>query len=168
MTTRDRLIGLIATHAGREPDTIGPLNTLVEDLDLDSLDRLDLRIAIEDTFSISMSDAETDDPELGTVGGLLAFVEDRVKLPLTLANTITPTSEKQAIDAMRAGWNADNVIDLMSPSGMSAIARLAQEGDNYAHRQLRRAYDAGFVAGQLDGIDREEGWETFKRMVLEL
>lgn len=51
---------------------------LAEDLDLDSLDRIDLAVQFERTFNIDIPDADVDDPSLGTVAGLTAYIERRL------------------------------------------------------------------------------------------
>ncbi len=168
MTTRDRLTALIASHAGRDAATIGPLQTLVGDLDLDSLGRLDLRLAIEDTFSISMSDDETDDPELGTVGGLLAFVEDRVKVPLTLVETLPAGCVGGYLGPLGShpvyagGYRPaeDIAIDLMQPTneGRKIIDDAIRATD------LRRAFDAGVRAGRCDP-NPAAAWQAFRESV---
>lgn len=157
MTTRDRLIALIANHAGFDVASVGPLNTLANDLDLDSLDRIELGMAIEQTFHIPITDADLDRPELGTVGGLLAFVEDRYEPHPLLAQTFPPRT----------------TVKFRRPapvSGMEALSRLAQEADRSAEHLLRAAFDAGWEArnrpwrhcGQLE-ID--SAWERYKASV---
>ncbi len=164
MTTHDRLIALIAHHSAREPASIGPLNTLAGDLDLDSLDRLDLRLAIEDAFGIDMTDEETDRPELGTVGGLLEFVEDRLTAPLELVElagfVATPDWAKPPI-VVNAKPDA---IDLREPSGMETLFRLARESDKTAEHHLRAAFDAGVRAGRCDPSP-QAAWQAFKASV---
>lgn len=47
-------------------------------LDLDSLDRIQLAMKIEDEFGIDLTDDEVDKPELAYVAGLAAFVQGKI------------------------------------------------------------------------------------------
>lgn len=142
---------------------------------------------LEQEFGIEITDAHMDRPELGTVGGLAAFVEDA--MPGPSINPITRTSQHQAIDALRpqglgsaalnlpgvndldpdykgAKVEPSNVIDLMQPGGMETLSRLAAESDNFALRHLRRAFDAGWDGRDLDsGAFRETHWRAFKESI---
>lgn len=45
---------------------------------LDSLDRLEVVIRLEEAFNIDIPDADADRPDLGTPSGIVAYVERRL------------------------------------------------------------------------------------------
>lgn len=51
---------------------------LEADLALDSLDRIEIGMVLEDTFKIEISDDDLDSPELGTFGGLCDYIDRRL------------------------------------------------------------------------------------------
>ena len=55
-----------------DPDTVGPSTRLREDLDLDSLDFLNLVEAIQQETGISVP--ESDYPLIGSIGGLASYL----------------------------------------------------------------------------------------------
>lgn len=77
MTIETRFITIIAQASGIDATKIGPLHTL-DSLGLDSLDKVQLAMTLEDEFHIILPDSEVDNPELGTVGGLLSHVQNKV------------------------------------------------------------------------------------------
>jgi acyl carrier protein len=86
MTVRDRVLAKIAHQCGIPPAEVRDGRALgcdisngEEPLDLDSLDRIELAMQLEDEFSISISDSEVDSPNLGTVAGLVRFIEGKVE-----------------------------------------------------------------------------------------
>lgn len=140
---RDRLISLIAHHSGVPSATIGSQQTLAGDLDLDSLDRIALGLVIEEEFGFDISDSDLDRPELGTVGGLCAFVEDRASAaPLRIVPAAAP-------------------LDLREPTGMETLFHLAHEADKSAEKHLRAAFVAGVRAGRCDP-DPQAAWVAVK------
>ena len=71
-----RLRDVLVEHLGVEPSAVTPQATLHEDLDADSLDVIELVMAMEEHFDVEISD-----DEVGALGGnptvtaLLALVE---------------------------------------------------------------------------------------------
>lgn len=73
--TDDRVRAIIAGVLERMPGEIRPELHLVEDLGADSLDRIEIWMAIEDAFGIGVTD---DDAErLRTVADAVRLVEER-------------------------------------------------------------------------------------------
>jgi acyl carrier protein len=75
---------LLARFSGVPAADIGmdqPLSANAHDggLDLDSLDRIELAIGIGEEFGFDIPDDHVDRPELGTMGGLAAYVEGRLE-----------------------------------------------------------------------------------------
>lgn len=78
METYERVVALAAEHSGIDRP-IGPLTPVGEDgLELDSLDKVQFTLLLEEEFGIEISDEETDRPELGTIGGLVEFVQNKL------------------------------------------------------------------------------------------
>lgn len=75
-TTQDRATKLIADCAGVSVDKVKPETHLVNDLKLDSLDRVELTMNIEDEFSIEIPDEEAE--PLVTVQQVLDYIGKRV------------------------------------------------------------------------------------------
>ena len=83
-TTSTRLETLCRDHSGVSPDfsihnetaLSGPLAD--GGLDLDSLDRVELAMRVEDEFHIEMPDGDVDLPALGTFGGLCSYVQGKL------------------------------------------------------------------------------------------
>lgn len=77
--TQARLETLLREFAAVRSDyPFTPETKLADDLGLDSLDRLQFALDIEDEFGVGMTDEEVDRPENGTVGGLSAFIDGRL------------------------------------------------------------------------------------------
>lgn len=75
MTVFQRVLAVVEHQAGTPAD---PDSRLVEDLDLDSLDRIELAVQLERAFDIDIPDEDVDRPELGTVEGLARYIERRL------------------------------------------------------------------------------------------
>lgn len=74
-STAEHVIALAERLSGCEASRD---SRLVEDLGLDSLDRVQLAIDVERQFDIIIPDADVDDPALGVLSGLISYVEARV------------------------------------------------------------------------------------------
>lgn len=74
-TVASRVKAVCELHSGREANDDSRLS---EDLDLDSLDRIELAMRLEDEFNIEIPDKDVDRKSLGTVAGLIAYVEAKV------------------------------------------------------------------------------------------
>jgi len=73
----DRVTALCEQLSGREANGDSRLDG---DLGLDSLDRIQLAMDIEDALGLHIPDEDVDREELGTVGGLIEYVERRLKV----------------------------------------------------------------------------------------
>ncbi len=72
----ERLRGLMAEQLGVEPSEMRPDSNILEDLGADSLDVVEMVMAIEDAFDIEIAD---DDAEaMRTVGDVEAYVAKRL------------------------------------------------------------------------------------------
>ena len=73
--TLDKIKGIIAEQLGVDEDKVTMETHLMKDLEADSLDAVEIIMAIEDEFDIQI---ETEDG-LNTVGDLVAYVEEKTK-----------------------------------------------------------------------------------------
>lgn len=77
--TRARLEALLRQFSGIGADyTFTDETRLHGDLNLDSLDLIELSLKIDDEFGIEIDDDELDAPESGTVGGMAALIERKL------------------------------------------------------------------------------------------
>ncbi|MDR7484217.1 MAG: acyl carrier protein [Armatimonadota bacterium] len=73
----DRVKARVAHQLGIEEDSIGPESSFVEDLGADSLDVVELVMALEDEFKIEIPDDQAE--KIVTVGDAVAFIEAHAK-----------------------------------------------------------------------------------------
>jgi len=70
--TNELVISIIANKLGVEKSLITPEATFVEDLGADSLDTVELVMALEEEFSIEIPDEEAE--KIRTLNDVLAFI----------------------------------------------------------------------------------------------
>ena len=75
MTVEERLREIIQDFMGVEAERIIPEANLVKDLGADSLDKVELVMAIEEEFGIDIND----DDRILTFGDVVAFVGGKLK-----------------------------------------------------------------------------------------
>lgn len=75
-STEDRIRKVIVTLMGVEPDGVKRESSLVADLGADSLERVELVMAVEDEFAIEIPDEDAE--PLHTVGQIIDYVETRL------------------------------------------------------------------------------------------
>ena len=66
---------LIAEQLNQNEENITPNSRIVEDLGADSLDTIELLMALEDEFGITISDEKAS--ELKTIGDIVTFLETK-------------------------------------------------------------------------------------------
>lgn len=79
-TLQERLCALVADQLRQPPEKVVPEANLIEDLDADSLDIVDLTIAVEEEFStgeIELEIPEEDAGDIRTVQDLLDYLAER-------------------------------------------------------------------------------------------
>ena len=75
----EKLCELIAAQFGLEPDSVTADTAFVDDLGADSVDLVDLSMALEDEFG--MEEMEADEIEsIKTVGDLYKYLQDHLDL----------------------------------------------------------------------------------------
>jgi len=77
MTTFDRVKGVIAQKLDRSEDEITEQASFVEDLGADSLDVVELVMALEEAFDIDIPDEESE--KIRTVGDAVRYIEEKTK-----------------------------------------------------------------------------------------
>jgi acyl carrier protein len=75
MTTEARIRAILVEHLGIDEDEIEGTSHLEDDLGADSLDRVELTMAVEDQFDLEIPDEDADD--LQTVQQVVAYVDRR-------------------------------------------------------------------------------------------
>ncbi|MGQ0570461.1 MAG: acyl carrier protein [Armatimonadota bacterium] len=73
----DRVKARVAHQLGVEEETIAPESSFVEDLGADSLDVVELVMALEDEFKIEIPDDQAE--KIVTVGDAVGFIESHAK-----------------------------------------------------------------------------------------
>ncbi len=71
--TLDKVREMIANQLNIEVDKVKPTSRLVEDLGADSLDNIEMLVALEDEFGITVPDDKAD--ELKTVEDIANFID---------------------------------------------------------------------------------------------
>lgn len=74
----DTVKALISEQLGIEADDITEASYIQEDLGADSLDIVDLIMAIEDEFDVEIPEDQVEN--IKTVGGIVKFIEDTMVL----------------------------------------------------------------------------------------
>ena len=75
----DKLCKLIAEQFGVEPETITADTAFVDDLGADSVDLMDMSMALEDEFGMEEMDSE-DIESIVTVGDLHRYMQEHLDL----------------------------------------------------------------------------------------
>lgn len=74
-TVEERVKTIVVEQLGVEASMVTPEASFVEDLGADSLDTLDLVMALEEEFSIKITDEDAE--EILTVGKALDYIKQR-------------------------------------------------------------------------------------------
>lgn len=76
-TIEERITDIIAERLELKADQIIPTASLQEDLGADSLDAVELVMALEEEFGIEITDSDAE--ELKTVGDVFSYIKDLQK-----------------------------------------------------------------------------------------
>ncbi len=68
---------MVASHLGKSEEEITPDSSFIEDLGADSLDLVELIMAMEDEFELEISDEDAED--IITVQDAISFIQSSVK-----------------------------------------------------------------------------------------
>lgn len=75
--TIDKVKEMLANQLNIEVDKIKPTSRIVEDLGADSLDNIEMLMALEDEFGITVPDEKAD--ELKTVADIANYIDEETK-----------------------------------------------------------------------------------------
>ncbi len=77
MSVEDRIKGLIVDQLGVSGDEIVPEASFIDDLGADSLDIVELVMAMEETFDIEIPDDDAE--KIQTIGDAMSYLKTRVE-----------------------------------------------------------------------------------------
>ena len=72
----DKVRNIIAEQLGVKPEEVKPQASFIDDLGADSLDTVELVMALEEEFSIEIPDEDAE--KMTTVGEAIKYIEDKV------------------------------------------------------------------------------------------
>ena len=75
MAVQDKVKSIIAEQLGVKPEEVTDQAKFIEDLGADSLDTVELVMALEEEFGIEIPDEEAE--KLATVGDALRYIEEK-------------------------------------------------------------------------------------------
>ena len=75
-TNQERLIEIIATQLGADEDNVTPDASFMEDLGADSLDIVELVMALEEEFDIEIPDSDAE--KIQTVQEAISYLDEHV------------------------------------------------------------------------------------------
>ena len=75
-TNQERLIEIIASQLGVDEDNVTPDASFMEDLGADSLDTVELVMALEEEFEIEIPDSDAE--KIQTVQDALSYLDEHV------------------------------------------------------------------------------------------
>jgi acyl carrier protein len=91
LTNQDRLERVIVRLMGPQTETITPTTAFIDDLDMDSLDIVELVVDVEEAFAISIPDEVAD--KWRTVGDVLKYLnKPRAKAVAAGVDNVQPSS----------------------------------------------------------------------------
>ena len=73
----DKIRDVVVKKFKVQPENVSGATLLREDLNVDSLDAVELIMELEDTFNVKISDDEAQ--KLKTIGDIVSFIEPKVK-----------------------------------------------------------------------------------------
>jgi acyl carrier protein len=73
MANKEKIVEIIASQLGVEPEEVIPEASFVDDLGADSLDTVELVMALEEEFGIEIPDEDAEN--ISTVGDAMSYIE---------------------------------------------------------------------------------------------
>jgi acyl carrier protein len=75
MAVEDRIKAIIAEQLGVKPEEVTPQASFIDDLGADSLDTVELIMALEEEFNVEIPDEDAE--KMGTVGDAIKYIESK-------------------------------------------------------------------------------------------
>lgn len=79
MSIEEKVIGIVSDQLDVPKEEISPASSFVDDLKADSLDIVELVMALEDEFEVKIPDEDYD--KIKTVGNAIAYITDKKENP---------------------------------------------------------------------------------------
>ena len=76
MAVEDKVKAIIAEQLGVKPEEVQPQASFIDDLGADSLDTVELIMALEEEFSIEIPDEDAE--KMTTVGDAVRYIDEKV------------------------------------------------------------------------------------------
>ena len=77
MAAADKVKAIIAEQLGVKPEEVTPSSSFIDDLGADSLDTVELVMALEEEFGIEIPDEDAE--KMTTVGEAIKYIEEKVE-----------------------------------------------------------------------------------------
>lgn len=77
MSLFEQVKEVVVEQLGVKPDEVRPETSLVNDLGVDSLDAVELILALEEEFGIEIPDADAE--AMATIDDMVKFIEKKIK-----------------------------------------------------------------------------------------
>jgi len=78
MAAEDKIKSIIAEQLGVKPEEVTPAASFVDDLGADSLDTVELIMALEEEFNIEIPDEDAE--KMKTVGDAIKYIEEKASV----------------------------------------------------------------------------------------
>ncbi|HLD88368.1 MAG: acyl carrier protein [Candidatus Omnitrophota bacterium] len=78
MAAQDKIKSIIAEQLGVKPEEVTPGASFVDDLGADSLDTVELIMALEEEFNIEIPDEDAE--KMKTVGDAIKYIEEKASV----------------------------------------------------------------------------------------
>ena len=78
MAAEDKIKSIIAEQLGVKPEEVTPTASFVDDLGADSLDTVELIMALEEEFNIEIPDEDAE--KMKTVGDVMKYIEEKASV----------------------------------------------------------------------------------------
>jgi len=78
MAVEDKVKSIIAEQLGVKPEEVTPAASFVDDLGADSLDTVELIMALEEEFNIEIPDEDAE--KMKTVGDVIKYIEEKASV----------------------------------------------------------------------------------------
>ncbi len=78
MAVQEKIKAIIAEQLGVKPEEVTPAASFVDDLGADSLDTVELIMALEEEFNIEIPDEDAE--KMKTVGDAVKYIEEKASV----------------------------------------------------------------------------------------